>query len=224
MISVSVFSQNLQIIEMQGTREVDIGKEIVSPLRIKNISDYPIHLGFKLSESIIGSSQEFTFCWNNECIESLSQGFESPIVLQPGEVIENLTAKLNTGIDETFTSLVFQFYDINNPDDVVEAPLSFIVNEPSKGLLYSNDDLVFNDIYPNPINETGFLEYQIKNTNLDVKIVIHNVLGSVITEYQLNPLERVLKIQTQDYRPGVYFYSLHVDNEGKVTKKMIIRK
>ncbi len=54
--------------------------------------------------------------------------------------------------------------------------------------------------------------------------IIHSVLGSVISEFNLSPYESRLSIPVIEYNPGVYFYTLYIDNEGVATKKMIVRK
>ena len=43
-------------------------------------------------------------------------------------------------------------------------------------------------------------------------------------EFILKPLEKELKIPTIEYNPGVYFYTLYIDGEGVITKKLVIRR
>ena len=90
--------------------------------------------------------------------------------------------------------------------------------------MYESNFISLSDIYPNPVAEAAYLDYKMHDEETEAKIVLHNVLGSEVGQYDLNPLENELKMDMQEYKPGVYFYTLYVNNEGRVTKKIIIRR
>jgi hypothetical protein len=56
------------------------------------------------------------------------------------------------------------------------------------------------------------------------KLVVHNILGSAITNHELPFLESKVKIQAEDMTPGVYFYTVYLDNIGVLTRKLIVRR
>lgn len=91
-------------------------------------------------------------------------------------------------------------------------------------LLYSDKDLYIEHIHPNPANDIAYLDYHILNKNSGAKIVMHNVLGGLVGEYDLDARQTRLIIPTHDLKPGVYFYTLYVNNENLVTKKVIIKR
>jgi hypothetical protein len=101
---------------------------------------------------------------------------------------------------------------------------NFTLSPTSTELLYSSKNLMAGFLYPNPANNIVMLDYQMGDPNISAKIVIHNVLGSMVGEYPMSPYEERLKITTQQLQPGVYFYTLYVNNENFVTKKMIIKR
>ncbi|MEJ2005968.1 MAG: T9SS type A sorting domain-containing protein [Cyclobacteriaceae bacterium] len=81
-----------------------------------------------------------------------------------------------------------------------------------------------NDVYPNPVTDFAFVDYNLLDRDAEAKIVIHNVLGSAIAEYDLPYLETRVKISADELNAGVYFYTLYVDNEGVMSRKLIVRK
>jgi hypothetical protein len=56
------------------------------------------------------------------------------------------------------------------------------------------------------------------------KVVIHNILGKSMNDYELPYAENKVKIQADDLPAGVYFYTVYLNNEGVFTRKLIVRK
>jgi hypothetical protein len=90
--------------------------------------------------------------------------------------------------------------------------------------LYVSDQIDVSNIYPNPANEQTSFDYVLLNPALNAKITIRNVLGSSMGEFLLDRNERSLSISVAHYVPGVYFYTLTIDNKNIVTKKLIIKR
>jgi len=72
--------------------------------------------------------------------------------------------------------------------------------------------------------DQAFIDYRIHNETLKAKVVIHNILGSPVGNYELPAMENRVKIQADEYTSGVYFYTVYLDNVGVVTRKMVVRK
>ena len=51
-----------------------------------------------------------------------------------------------------------------------------------------------------------------------------HVDGNIVGEYDLNPSETLLRIKTEDLNAGIYFYTLYLDNESVMTRKLIVKK
>jgi len=219
------FSQSLQVVEAKNTYNVRIGDEIRTIIKLKNLSDKPVHVLVRRDKSQIGSSQETFFCWDNDCKDkSINQTYVSQRI-EPGQILETFTSVLEAGLDETSSSIKYVFYNRDDPSDLVEVQLNYAVKERvSDGLLYSSDKIRLSDIYPNPVSDLAYIDYHIANEDTEAEIVLHNLLGSLVAKFSLNPAKKILKIYTTDFKPGVYFYTLYVDNEGKVTKKIIVKR
>ncbi len=224
-IAFGLKSQSLQIIETKTSFHVKIGEEVRSSITLKNLTENPIHIMVRRDNTQLGSSQETFFCWDNDCkTQETSQTLVSQII-QPGEILETFTSVLQTGLDETASSVKYVFYNRDDPSDFVEIRLDYAVKEQiSKGLLYNSADISISDIYPNPASDVAYIDYVYKNEDIETKLVLHNLLGSVVSEFKLNPVEQELKIFISDLRPGVYFYTIYVDSEGKVTKKLVVKR
>jgi len=229
-LSFAAGAQSLKIVATEATQRGLIGQEIRTPLIIKNISGQPVYYRVSIAKEQIGSSQKSYLCINNDCSNGniAQRGINVADVihkLAPGEVDKTIVAVLETGLVQGVSSVTYQLTNARNPADYTRFELQYEVVEPPKeGLLYSSINVELSDVYPNPATEVAIFDYLIKDDSKEAKIIIHNVLGSVAGEYDLNPFEQQLKIPVDDFNPGVYFYSLYIDNEGVATKKLVVRK
>ena len=77
------------------------------------------------------------------------------------------------------------------------------------------------EAYPNPTSTEFALNYHI-NSTAKSEIAIFDVCGKRIKEAKLVDREGTVKIGTAQFVPGIYFYSLIVNNQTVTTKKLIV--
>jgi Secretion system C-terminal sorting domain len=93
----------------------------------------------------------------------------------------------------------------------------------SEDLLFKNERISVNNVFPNPANEYAEIDYQMTDNISDAKIKLFNVLGSLVSEYDLDKNERQLRIQTREIPSGVYYYRLDLEGKKVATKKLLVR-
>ncbi|MFN7603180.1 MAG: T9SS type A sorting domain-containing protein, partial [Bacteroidota bacterium] len=79
-------------------------------------------------------------------------------------------------------------------------------------------------VYPNPVQDQAFIDYKLHTETVKAKIVVHNVLGKAMGDYELAFDDTRVKIQADDLVPGIYFYTVYLNNNGILTRKLIVRK
>lgn len=221
----SVFGQSLKLIEPDKNWEGSIGEKIKATIQIQNISNKPVTLVIQRVNSKIGTTQRTRFCWNGECLDPDVSKLVITQKLIPGEMTSNFTSILDAGLTEELSTVSYVIYNKDNPADAVSFDIHYSVKErATEDIFYESNDIQLKDVYPNPASETAFLDYHLKSEDSEAKIILHNVLGSVVGTYPLNFYESQLKIPVQDLNPGVYFYTLYLANRGIITKKLIIKK
>lgn len=218
-------AQSLRIVDTSDDLTGVVGEQIRSTIKLQNTSSERIEVVASTIKSQIGSSQKSFLCADNDCSEENIVSGDTFIEILPGQTIDVYTTVLETGLVPGVGSLIYRFSNVANPDDYTDLEISISVTERTiEGVLYSSDNLELSDVFPNPVSETAVFNYQLKDNSKEAKIVIHNVLGSVAGEYILSSFENRLKVDMENYNPGVYFYSLYLDNEGVATKKLVVRK
>jgi len=219
------YSQGLEIVDSNLNIDSDVGTSVSTAIKVKNISNHIILLGIEKVEENIRSSQVATFCINNDCSENNIVLQHNIIRLYPGQVFDGFSASLETGLVPGNSSIKYLVYNLSDITESVEVEINYSIKEKTKeGVLYSSKVVELSDVYPNPVKEKAIFSYNYLDPEKEAKIVIHSVLGSIMSEYRLSPYESRLTIPVINYIPGVYFYTLYIENEGVATKKMVIRK
>ncbi len=77
--------------------------------------------------------------------------------------------------------------------------------------------------YPNPADAETKIDYNLPKETKEAKIIIRSLLGLVISEHKLESLNGTITIQTSDLTGGIYLYSLIINGDIKITRKLIVQ-
>jgi len=220
--SLSGLTQNFDLIDRQENFRASVGETLQIPLKIKNTSDKAQFYIIRKLHSDLSPSQKAYFCLEEKCLESTINEFSKRI--EPGETIQ-LNYTIEGSMLSSQNSIRFQIFPKGNPQEITEYAVSLTIHEKTdKPVLFQSKDITIQDVYPNPVQDHAFVDYRIHNENVKAKLVIHNILGKPMNEYELPSSESRIKLQTEEYTSGIYFYTLYLDNNGVLTRKLIIRK
>lgn len=223
MISCGGFAQSFEVSSLQESYKGYIGEAIRAPLRFKNTSDKAITLIIRNVDAQIGSSQKNYFCLDNNCLDNKVEDFI--VKIEAGQVLNTFQVVLEAGLVSGESTLHYVAFNKLNPGHSVEFDLNFIVEEkPEKQNIYNSRFITLHDVYPNPVVDQAVVDYKVNNDQVKAKIVVHNILGNVVGEFSLPAMENFVRFRTDDLSAGIYFYTLYVENEGVITRKLIVRK
>lgn len=221
--AVACSAQSFEVLGLQDTYRGVIGETIRVPLRFRNNSDRPIILVIRKVANQIGTSQKNFFCIDNTCLDHRTEDYT--LKLEPDEVLGSLQVALEAGLAHGASSVKYLVFNKSNTSDSFEFELNFNVDERAeKQDIYSSPHVMLHDVYPNPVTDHAFVEYSIIDPQVKAKIILHNILGNAIDDYPLPASENKVKIRADALTSGIYFYTLYIDDEGVVTRKLIVRK
>ncbi len=223
MISLPGLTQNFELLDKQENFQAGIGETLRIPIKIKNTSDKPQFYIIKKIQSDLSTTQKGYFCLDNKCLESSVNEFSKRI--EPGETIQQLVYTVESGMLSGQNSIRFQVSPKGSPHEVIEYGVSVGIHEKTeKPVLFQSKDITIQDVFPNPVQDHAFIEYRVHNENVKAKLIIHNILGKPMNEFDLPTSETRVKLQTEEFTSGIYFYTLYLDNNGVLTRKLIVRK
>jgi hypothetical protein len=200
-----------------------IGSSQRKTVLLHNESSQPKTYLLRNIKGSIGSSQKMRICIGDQCYDPKKDLAKVALKLAPGEIYTDLYLEFELGIAETLGSfdLVFVNREALREFFVVEAKYA-VSSEPIVDI--SHQGIKLGDIYPNPSNRVAQLDYTLVNPKVKAKITVTSFIGNPVAEFDLDPARNSLVIQVSDFQPGVYFYTLFVDNKNVVTKKLQVKK
>lgn len=197
-------------------------------LILQNESDQTKEYILKFLRGNIASSQNVKICLGNTCYDPKKDLAKVKITLAPGEIYTDLYLEFDLGITEAKGTFDLHFANTENLRDVfIIESIYHVENPTSDASLVDHKDITLGSIYPNPTNSnTRFvqLDYQIKNPNVKARVVINSIIGNPVADLRLDPQQKSIGINVSDLTPGFYFYTLIVDNQNIVTKKLVVKR
>ena len=126
------------------------------------------------------------------------------------------------GIVTGISTVSYEFFDVNNPENAFTITINYYAN--TNGVGEETKDVIFSNAYPNPASNFVKFDYQFNDNYDNAKVVIYNLLGSEVNETLISGMNGTLTINTGEMNQGVYFYSLFVDENVVISKKLIVRR
>lgn len=226
---LGVFAQSLSISMPDGTplNNGDTVTYTVIPddytfdetLLVTNNSNSSLNVVAKKVELFVVPGTEIYFCWDM-CFPP-NVFVSGDVVIDPGETSSNFIGEYDSKGIAGKSRAMYVFYDENNSSDS-----SWIILEYHTGSQTNvkniADDVELAEIYPNPAGNIAYFDYKI-NKMYEAKFVISNIVGSITHSQLLNSTDGKLTLDLSDYENGIYFYSLVIDGETILTKKLVIK-
>ncbi len=157
--------------------------------------------------------------------------------IAPGPTLSGLdrsmTLHKNSAINEHYRSLLMtrsgnkaaaHAATTDNAPTVESAPRPSAAAQEGKAenRLFTNEKLWVSNAYPNPADDVAELDYQFTGAG-DAKLVLLNVLGAPVSEYELERNATKVRIGTRLLDTGYYLYQLTVDGKKVATKRLLVR-
>jgi hypothetical protein len=133
-----------------------------------------------------------------------------PTIVIPVDTLKNKAKQLTTSqkiTDAVSTKISTDTWRVNKVE---------IGSDLTKGIEFSNP-------FPNPANQQTGINFQLPSPNSEARIMLRNLLGSVVKEIQVKGTENKFSINTSDLNNGLYFYSVLFENRILFTKKLIVK-
>ncbi len=216
-------AQGLEWIDRQEAYHTRIGQNARIPIHIRNTSDRAQSIVVRKAAGDLNPNQKGYFCAGTECFDGLS---EITLRLEPGETSSNVFFVVEPGMTATSNSFRVEIFQKGSPQMGVEHAFLLNVDEKApRSFVYQTRDISVHDIYPNPVTDQhAYIDYRLSDESVKAKVVIHNILGSPVAEYEMVASESRVHILSQELSSGVYFYTIYLDNVGILTRKMVVRK
>ena len=199
----------------------DPGDEaLVSHVYATNESTKDIDVKIRRIETHMPQGTSSYFCWA-QCYPPATNVSPTAMTIAIGETNTNFSGDyLPSGIEAEAT-ISYVFFDENDLSDFSTINVTYVASPVG---IEQNDlnSIYLSNAYPNPASTVVSLDYDLNDVN-DAKLVIYNLLGSVVKDVQITDAMGKLKVNITDLDDGIYFYSLLVKNETLKTQKLVVK-
>jgi len=162
-------------------------------------------------------------CWAGSCLPP-SIDTAGPQTIATGETSGEEDFAIHYIINESIgiSVIEFIFYDKNNPSEVSKIVINF---DSSPEGIEENilKNIWLSEVYPNPATNFVAIDYKLPSEVNAANAKIVNLLGSVVSEQEVNVQNSTMQMDVSGLNSGIYFYSLFVNGEIYSTKKLVIR-
>ena len=89
-----------------------------------------------------------------------------------------------------------------------------------------NEKTVFITVSPNPTSGNCVFDFRLERTSF-IKLELLDILGNVVklvANKNFNEGWQQIELNTTEFKPGIYFYRLSVDDTKPLVKKLIISR
>jgi len=231
LISFTVFSQNLQILDHNGNDlsnttydKTGINTETVISIEfdIKNNSTSAIDIKIKKYEIDVTAGHDNFFCLGSCFPPSV---FESPnsVTIDAGATLpgeSGFSCDVEPNGIGGITTMAYTIFDANNENDSVHIIINFKI-EPYSNSIFDLTGEFISKAYPNPATDFVSFDYNF-NSNAKAGIKIHNMLGSEVMFIELTNSNNSITVPVGSLMEGVYFWSFIVDNKIIKTERLVI--
>lgn len=215
--------QQFEVLPLTQSLIGTTGQTISIPIQIKNPAEKAQFFMIRLAEDDLRAGQKGYFCLNGTCLNSDISEITKRV--EANSTLAGLTYIVETGLATGQSQLTFEITVKGGGSSSIQWPVTIMIDEKQpKNVVFRSKDIMIREIYPNPVTSTAYIDYELYNDKKSVKIVIHNILGTSMGEQELPYNENKAKILTEEFSPGIYFYTVYLDNEGLITRKMIVRR
>lgn len=196
------------------------GLMVLDTLDVKNISDVTseVYCVRTIIENVEGTDN--SFCWGSCYPPYVDTSAITVTILPQHTSYEFVGDHYPNGLTGEM-KIKYTFYDSHDYGNQTSVFVNYDATSTG-GLDEKTSPYTMSEAYPNPANHLVSIDYDFTEI-YSSSIVIYNLLGTVVEKIDVSGKEGRARINTSDYKEGIYFYSLLLNNEVISTQKLIIR-
>ncbi|MES2512825.1 MAG: T9SS type A sorting domain-containing protein [Bacteroidota bacterium] len=194
-------------------------------IQLKNVGSSAVTYAVKKYDVVINSGADAYFCWGGQCFPPTTTitPVANYVTLNAGEVYAPQSFYYDENVQEGFTEVKYELYDVSNPNDAIVFTFKFnslLTSLKDNSALFSG----VSGVYPNPAVSKAQVSVNSK-VNMTSLVTITNALGSVVStkHIELAAGKNIITLDAENLTSGIYFATIASDNT-KIVKKFTINK
>lgn len=213
------YAQSFSIVNLEPSLVVPHQKTITSTFYIQNYTNVETLYSISLKGAYSQGGSIALICYDGKCDEKNIQ-----LIIPANRTSNEIGLKFTGGLSSFKSNLQLIVDDEETINSITKDIFVSVTDLKQDDIFYSKDEVFVSNFYPNPSIKFANMEYRLKPFQTNVKVVLQNVLGSHVKEYNLDPRDNKIRLLTENLNPGIYFYTLIINEEGLATRKLIVKR
>ncbi|MFW6019940.1 MAG: T9SS type A sorting domain-containing protein [Bacteroidales bacterium] len=193
---------------------------IYSYIDVTNNTGNDVDVLVKKVELSLVSGAENTFCWG-VCYTPSTYVSPDAVTIDAGSTTSDFYGEYMPKGNLGESEIMYVFYPENDENDSTAVIVNYNATPVSVEENNFNPDL--GDAYPNPADNKVFFKYDMQEPVNNAKIIIRNMIGSIVKEKRLSQSSGKVSFETFDLNEGIYFYSYIINDETYITRKLVVK-
>jgi hypothetical protein len=200
----------------------DTAGTVFSEVDITNNGTDTLSVKVKKKELSLVSGSENSFCWLNCYLPNI---YVSPYFINmiPDSLYIDFSGEYKAHGNVGASQVMYTFYDMNNVNDSVCVIVNYdcsMSSVPDLGKV----NVEFSNAFPNPADAYTSFTYSFPASSTpNSRLIVRDLVGNIVAESNLTDQNGTIKIYTEKLNDGVYFYSLLLEDQVYLTRKLIVR-
>ncbi len=204
----------------------DINQDVPVEIDVKSLYSTTKTLRVKkIEKSSTAPLSENAICWGL-CTIGVVWGTQPIVVSDPSPINAGATVlysgHLYPKLDHGTTVFRYVFYDMANTNDSTWIDVTFNITNPNSVSIDETKKETTLSLFPNPA--TTELNVVLNSSESNKRVDIIDLLGKQVYSRTVPSESANFKINTINFKPGVYFVSVKANNNSIKTEKIIITK
>lgn len=163
-----------------------------------------------------------TFCWGGLCFSPTTIVSPNFLTVEAGATttFEDFSGDYQPLGTSGISSITYEFFNAADSSDFAGAIVFYATTVGINENILDNVEL--SNAYPNPANTFTTFDFDLNGID-NGRLMIYNLLGSIVKEINITDNFGSVKVNTSDLEEGIYFYSMVIENESLKTHKLVIK-
>jgi len=120
------------------------------------------------------------------------------------------------------STIRYEFFSDDESFETVFVEVTFTSKQPTKIAPLPFANVIISNPYPNPARGHTNIDYVFTPDVFTARIIIRSLTGQVVQTLPLNVAGNSVRIDTSSLNSGMYFYSIELNNQVFLTKRLIV--
>lgn len=180
-----------------------------APIYVKNTSNKAMDVLVKVYVKNINAESSASYCWGGSCFDILTTPSTTHTTIESADTAKEFHSDLEPNDQLGVNEIMFTFYNENNIDDSISVTVYYELFITGIDPFFEIKESMRS--YPNPVQNTLFLSYDIQIYS-DFTISIFDIVGKKVKSQKLNNNESITEIDVSNFKQGIYIWT--IESEG----------